>query len=40
MGGEWTMPNYFEYMYPERKTQEKKESFEDIRAHLLKRLNE
>ena len=39
MGGEWPMPDYAEYMYPGRKAKEP-ETYEDIKAHILKRLSE
>lgn len=38
-GGEWQMPEYMEFMYPWR-TKVKEQTFEEIKAHVLKRLTE
>jgi len=38
-GAEWPLPNYIEFMYPGR-IKEDHQTFEDIKAHILKRLSE
>ena len=38
-GVDWTLPNYIEFMYPDRIVEDK-QTFEDIKAHILKRLSE
>lgn len=37
MGGEWTLPNYGKFMYPERYKEDAK-SYEEIRQSLIERL--
>lgn len=39
LGGEWTMPNYIEFMYPD-KVKKGPQTFEEIKNHVLKRLTE
>ena len=41
MGGEWLLPDYGGFMYPERyEEKEDNRSYEEIKQNLLKRLNE
>ena len=37
MGGDWPLPNYGEYMYPERH-KEDTQSYEEIKQSLIARL--
>jgi len=39
MGGEWGLPYYGDYMYPEMK-KEDNQSYQEIKDNLLKRLNQ
>lgn len=40
MGGEWPLPEYGGFMYPERYKKEDTRSYEEIQMNLLKRLKE
>ena len=39
MGGDWPLPNYGEYMYPERQ-KEDTQSYEEIKQSLIARLTQ